>query len=193
MSRSDDTIADNREQIGTKNRDVLGMIRRMRIGVTGKTFWQAVGLLLLDGVTRETLPVEVFPGIGFFARPAVGANAECIVAHAGGRSNPAIVATRDEGTRRKMAAIDNDETAMFNTLVGVYATKGGKIEARTAAGPAVELAKASELNDLRAFVADQFSAIGHSHASPAGPTTSTVAIGTVPTTDYPGTEVLKGE
>ncbi len=189
MSRSDDTIADNRAQIGTKNRDTLGMIRRMVVTVTSGPFWQAVGLLLLDGATKETLPTEVFPGIGFFARPAPGANAEAIVVHAGGRSNPAIVATRDEATRKKMASIGQDETAAFNTKCGVYWKKDGTIEARSAAGTAVKLPTMADYEALRAA----FNAHVHATAGTGAPSTPTPVPSVIPVATPTGTVVLKAE
>jgi len=63
---------------------------------------------------------------------------------------------------------------------------------------AVGLAKASELNDLRAFVVQQFSAPGHTHTLVSGGTVTTGVAPVVlpvpaPATAYPGTVVLKGQ
>lgn len=62
------------------------------------------------------------------------------------------------------------------------------------AGGSQALALRSEINDLRAFVATQFSPTGHTHtcASAGNPTTATVSSGAPPVASYPGTAVLKG-
>jgi hypothetical protein len=188
----DASIQTARHQVDSETRSAASLIRRMTVRLTSGAFWQAVGHLLLDGKTEEAAEAEVFSGIGFYARPHQSANVEAIVAHPGGAQNPVIIATRDEGLRKEMANIGHDTAAMFNTLATVRIV-GATIEARTKDGAAVELAKASELNDLRAFVAANMAAAGHSHAAPGGATTSVVAIGTIPTTAYPGTSALKGE
>lgn len=193
MSRIIDSIADTREQIGSKNRSVLGMLRRMVVSVTSGTIWQVVGLTLLDGITKETQPVEVFSGIGFYSRPSPGANTEAIVGHVGGRENPAIIALRDEDTRRKIAKIEQNETAMYNTLAILLVDKDGHMHARFPNGTTKRLAFVDDLNALRGFVAAQFSGAGHVHAAPGGPTTSTVPVGAPPSTSYDGTEVLRSQ
>lgn len=193
MSRSDDTTEDSRHQFGTERRSMIGMLRRLVVGVTSGPFWQGIGVLLIDSASKETLRAENFSGIGFYARPAPGANAEMIVGMLGGAENPAILATRDEATRRKFANIDADETMAYNTKVGVRMSKDSKILACSHGGAPVELAKASELNDLRAFVVAQFSGAGHVHGVAGASTNSTAPVGSPPSSSYPGTDVLKGE
>lgn len=136
MSTSNDTVDEARHQTSTENRNALGMLRRMAITVTRRPFWQAVGVLLLDGVTREAPNAEVFSGIGFYSRPAPGVRAEAIIGHVGGPENPVILATRDEDTRRRVAQLDQDETAIYNTLATVVVKKTGTVEIRLAAGVA---------------------------------------------------------
>lgn len=197
MSRTDDTTADRRAQVSKANRDNLNMLRRMVVRVTSKPFWQAVGVLLLDGATRETVAAEVFSNIGFYSRPKSGANAEAVVANLGGAAeNGVIIATRDEDTRKRVAQLDQDETMAYNTLAGVKMTKAGKIFACAHGGTPVELALASELNNLRAFVMQQFSAPGHTHGVSGAVTNSVVPVVApvaAPATAYPGTDVLKGQ
>lgn len=198
MSKSDTTTEEARADTSKDRRDTIGMLARMAVRVTSGPFWQAVGVLLQDGVTKEAVEAEIYPGIGHYARPKQGANAESIVGYVGGPENPAIIATRDEDTRKRVAKIDQDETATFNTLALMHITKAGKILAYLAGhiADAVGLAKASELNNLRAFTVQQFAGAGHVHATPSGPTTATtpvVAPVATPTTDYPGTVVLKGQ
>jgi hypothetical protein len=193
MSRSDDTTEDLRRQVGNTMRMLHGMVRRFQVSLTSGALWQGIGILLLDNTTRETVHAEPFTGIGFYSRPAPGVNAEFIVAHLGEAQNPMIVATRDEDTRKRVAKIDQDETMTYNTQVGVRMTKDGEILACAHGGTPVELAKASELNDLRAYVHAQFSGVGHGHPAPGGATTGTTPNGAAPASDYPGTSVLKGE
>lgn len=189
---TDDTTREWREQISTDRRTWTGMIRRMAITLTNGAFWQVVGHLLIDGKTKETREAEVFSGIGFYARPKARANAEALVVFPGGAANPVVVGTRDEDVRKKVANIDQDEAAAYNTVAVLHITKGAQIHARTPGGTAVELAKVSELNDLRAFVAAQFSGAGHAHGVSGAATNSTVPVG-IPPTAYAGTDVLKGQ
>lgn len=136
MSRSDDTTEDSRRGTGTENRGIKGMFRRLAVQVTRTAFWQLAGVLLLDQRTRETTEAEVFSGVGFYSRPKQGANAEAIVGHVGGAENPVIIATRDEDTRKRVAKIDQDETAAYNTVAIMLIKKNGTIELRLAAGVA---------------------------------------------------------
>jgi hypothetical protein len=197
-SDSDSTVEEARAKNTTDRRTFLNVIRRMKISLTSETFWQGVGVLLLDRQTKQTTRAEVFPGIGFFSRPHPAANAEEIVAYESGAENPYVVATRDEGTRRKVAKLDQDETAMFNTKAIFHATKAGNLLAYLAGhiADAVGLAKTSELNDLRAFVAQQFSGAGHVHAVSGSATTAVTPVilpVPIPSSDYTGTTVLKAQ
>lgn len=193
---TDYTTKDFRDQTSPETRDWRGMIRRVAISLTSAGTWQVIGHLLLDGKTREVRNAEVFGGVGFHARPPAGANAEGIVAFVGGAANPHLIATRDEDTRKKVANIEQDETMAYNTQVGVKMTKDGKIAACAHGATPVGLALESELNDLRAFIMQQFSGSGHVHAVSGGATTATTPVVlpvVAPTTDYPGTDVLRGQ
>lgn len=196
MSSTDETVDERRGRTSPKQRELDGMLRRMELRISDGAFWQVQGHLLLDNKTLETLESEVFSGIGFYSRPKAGANAEAIVGFVGGRQNPVIIGTRDEDTRKRVAAIGEDEAAMFNTQAIVTVGNDGKIRVQAVGGVAVELTKASETNNLRAFVMQQFSGVGHGHPAPGGATTGTVPIVTpvaAPTTAYPGTDILKGQ
>lgn len=62
------------------------------------------------------------------------------------------------------------------------------------AGGNLAMALLSELNNLRTFISAQFTGIGHTHATPGGPSTATtVAASTTIPSAYPGTTVLKGK
>ena len=72
----------------------------------------------------------------------------------------------------------------------------GKIHARLPNGTTHELAFASEVNNLRAFVMQQFSGAGHVHGVSGAATNSTAPVITpvvAPATAYPGTAVLRGQ
>lgn len=119
---------------------VLGAIRRVAISLTTKALWQVVGFKSWDG-SQETRQVEVFPGLGFYARPPSSGNPEAIVVMIGAdASSPAIVATRDEKTRAAIAgAIAAGETMVFNASAVVYLKADSTIEARSSGGTATEL------------------------------------------------------
>jgi len=136
VSRTDDTIEDRVHARGLEYRGSMNMLRRFGVTVTGDVMWQLVGVILLDQTTKETPSAEVFSGIGFYSRPAPGANAEAITAAVGGAENQVIVATRDEDLRRRMAKLDQDETAIYNTKATVVIKKTGIVEIRLGAGVA---------------------------------------------------------
>lgn len=198
MSSSDGTIEEARAKNTVDRRTWLNTLRRLRVSLTSETFWQGVGVLLMDRVTKQAVRAEVFSGIGFYSRPHGAANTEMIVGYEGGAENPYVIATRDEDTRKRVAKIDKDETMAFNTLAVMHIVKAGQVLAYLAGhvADAVGLAKASELNNLRAFVMQQFSAPGHTHGV-SGAVTNSVAPVVVPVvapaTAYPGTTVLKGQ
>lgn len=202
MSSSDSTIEEVRAQGSVDRRHLMGLVRRVALKLTSGPFWQAVGVLLIDRTTKETIRAEVFSGIGFASRPHPGSNAEAIAVHEGGAENPYFIATRDEDLRKKVfpanAPMQQDETAMFNTQVVSHITKAGKLLVHLLgqAASAVGLAKASELNDLRAFVVQQFSSPGHTHTVSGAATTAVVPVVlpvVLPVATYPGTSVLKGQ
>lgn len=191
MSRTDESIEERRNRTSPSVRQAVGMLRRMTITVTSGAFWQVVGHLLLDGVTAEAPDAEVFSGIGFFSRPKAGTNRESIVAYIGGAENPVIIATRDEDTRKRVAQIDEDETAMFNTQAGVFVQNNSTVEVRTVAGVPLKLPTMADFENLRAFVAAQFAAAsGHIHATPSGATTTIALAAAAPTLPAVGTGTL---
>lgn len=181
-SKTNDTTEESRGQVSTDRRDLLGTLRRMAITVTSRSFWQVIGVLLLDG-KRETVDAEVFSGIGFYARPAPGANTEAIIGNVGGAQNPAILATRDEDTRKRVAVLDQDETAMYNTLAITKCTKTGHIEARSPGGTATRLPTFADFEAFRA------SFNTHTHTETGTVTGAPLISAAAPT----GTTVFKAE
>ena len=140
------------QQIGEFRRALAGSLRRMAVKLTAGGVWQVAGHILF-GSDRETRQAELWPGIGIFARPPKGSSsAEAIVANAGGQNNPAIVATRDEETRKKVDDLVDDEGALYNTLARVYVTKDGNIELRTHAGVAIKLPTLADVQKIETAI-----------------------------------------
>lgn len=164
-------------------RSLRGMVRRLAITATARVLWQLSGVRNLDGST-EAMSVEVFPGIGFYARPPAQARAEAIVVNAGGANAPAVVATRDEDTRKAVADLAEDEAAMFNSQAVVHVT-GAHVDVRTPGGTAVALATLADVEALRTFVGSLLVGGAGSAAASALPGYTSTAPA--------GTTVLRGE
>lgn len=165
-----------------EKRSLRAMVRRLAVVATARVLWQLSGVRNLDGTT-EVLNVEVFPGIGFYARPPSG-RGEVIMVNVGGANAPAVVASRDEQTRKDVADLDADEAAMFNSVATVHVTAAGTVDVRSAAGAAVPLATKADIDALREW------ALAHIHTDPVSGVT------TAPTVAPPsaaGTTVLMGE
>jgi phage gp45-like len=132
----------------------------------------------------------VFSGVGFYARPKVGHNAEAVVVFPGGAANPIIIATRDEDARKAMAKLNADETAVFNSTTVILIKKDGTVEVRAANGTAKSLVHF-----------DTFSRHVHSctaPGNPSGPPIPVVSVpppgpGDPPTVPLGGTTVLKAQ
>jgi phage gp45-like len=118
---------------------VAGMIRRVAIGVTTRALWQLVGHRMPDGI--ETIPAEVFSGIGFYSRPPSTGSPEAVVVNVGDAKTPVVVATRDEKTRAAVAALSADEAAVFNTKAILVVKAGGTIELRSLVGVPEKMVK----------------------------------------------------
>lgn len=167
-----------------RDRSLRAAVRRLAIVATSRVLWQLSGVRNLDGTT-EALNVEVFPGIGFYARPRSTAKAEAVMVNVGGANASAVVATRDEGTRKAVADLAEDEAAMFNSQAVVHVT-GAHVDVRTPGGTAVALATLADLEALRAWLLE------HTH----GGVSSGAAFTAVAVPDPPspaGTLVLRGE
>ncbi len=167
----------------------LGAIRRMAISLTARALWQLVGFRLPDG-SNELLEAEPFTGIGIASRPPANSKPEAIVVMVGGAKSPAIIAVRDEKTRKAIAgALIEDETMLFNSQALVYMKADGTIEARSAAGVAVSLCTKADAQQIR----DDVHHHEHAYIAPGsggGPATTTGG----PTVTAPvGTTKLKGE
>lgn len=169
-------------------RRLIGAIRRMTVTVTSKTLWQLSGYQV-DKV--ETLPAEPFTGIGFYSRPPASGKPEAIAVFAGGAKSPAIVATRDEDTRKAVAGgIAADETIVFSSAAVVYVRANGTVEVRTPSGTALPLATKADLDALKAAINGWTPAPNDGGAALK---TALTALFTGPPTWPAGTTVLKGQ
>lgn len=202
-SNIDNTTKDWRGNTSPEMRQLSGLVRRMAVtvsnvisgvGTTTASFWQLVGHLLLDS-TKETVNAEVFSGVGFYARPPAGANAEAIVAFPGGSSNPVVVASRDEATRKKAAGgALQDETFVYNSQVVMKFSASGLIQAFLIGGPTpVALALKSDVDGV--ITAHN----GHTHPAGAlvappggGSVTGLTAVTTDTAPAAVGSSVLRG-
>lgn len=189
-SRADDTVQYARHRHKADVRALYGMLRRFAITLTSTGFWQGFGALLLDQQTRETEAAEVFPGIGHYARPPIGANCEGIAGYVGSDAqNPVWLAVRDEDTRKavaKQAAIQPDETLVYTSQAYLVIRKDGSIVVRFPGSThELRLATQQDLNGLATFVRAQFGldgagSVGHTHAVAGSATTTTAVADSTP-------------
>ncbi len=137
-------------------RQFHGMIRRMAIRETARSLWVMLG----HEKVNEKPVAEPFTGIGIFARPPTGTRAEAIVASVSGAGHPAVIAVRDEDTRRviaKAVELKADETVLYNSVVVVLCRATGQVEIRTPDGLVFPLALKSDVQEA----VDKFN--GHKH------------------------------
>lgn len=129
------TDEDHARETGPTWRLFKGTIRRLLVTLTSSASkWQLTGVRSRLG-GDEVYEAELFPGIGIFARPPDGGSAEAIALAIGGHKLPAIVATRDEATRRMIASqVEAGETALYNAAGIVVLKSNGTIEIRSHGG-----------------------------------------------------------
>lgn len=176
-------------------RRIAGALRRMAVTLTARPLWHVVGHRTLDG-SDETAVAEVFPGVGFYARPSRAGKPEAIVVHVGGASHPVVIATRDEKTRAAVASIAEDEAILYSSTAVVHVRADGTVEIRSPDGAAVPLATKADVEALKTH----FDGHKHQHAIPNGTTLTSVPTrtptGTVildPAPSPAGASVLRGE
>lgn len=117
-------------------RFLRGLVRRFAITLTDGTKWRFSGMRSSSG-GDETPDLEVFPGVGIYARPpSSGGNPEAIAIAVGGAKHRVAIATRDEATRQAALADDvqPDETCVYNGSARVYVKAGGMVEIRLHGG-----------------------------------------------------------
>jgi phage gp45-like len=125
--------------------------------------------------------VDLFHGIGTYARPPSGRGA-AVVLLAGGKSGaPMVVATRDVKTLLavlKKRAVGDDEALFHNSVAGMHVKASGELELRTHDGTAEAPATKADVDRIWRYLYAQFStANGHTHVV-SGAATTTIA--TVP-------------
>ena len=113
-------------EIGTKERLLRSLVRRMVVTATGVASWALRG----HGDERgnfETFSVDIYPGIGFCARPPDGSEAKAVVVAIETSPNrPVIVATRDARTQKAIvekAGLDANETLLHNADLIIKITR----------------------------------------------------------------------
>lgn len=123
-------------QIGEFRRFVHGMIRRMKVLATDGPLWRVLGHNGGSG-GDETIDLAPYTGIGIYARPpADGGQPEVLMVALGGAKAVVAVGARDEATRREMAALQPDETAIFTSKAIVVIKADGTVEIRSKEGTA---------------------------------------------------------
>lgn len=184
------TTRDFRNRLGGPALDLRNALRRMVIAATDSFLWALDGFED-DAGNVEREEAEVFAGIGFYARPAAGAEGpEAIVIKVGGQSgHPAVVATRDERALQAYEAaaggVGPGEVVVFNEDAAVRLTDEGQIHASTPGGPVDQLATKADIDALIATVNALIAKFNeHTHTVPivgaAGTTASTTPLPPTP-------------
>jgi phage gp45-like len=182
------TIEDLRDRLTRAAHRARNLVRRVTLSLSNNDgTWQARGYRGFEGAHGDTdgekFVAEVFPGIGIWARPKVGTVPEAIIVHVGGEpGHPVIVATRQ---KEMQVALEEDETAVFNSQSVLILKKDGSVEIRSRNGTAQKLVTLAEFNN-------------HTHATaPTGPLTPPTKIASPPggpfTLPTDGTQKLKAE
>jgi phage gp45-like len=164
-----------------------GQIRRGAVTLTSSTLWQVLGQRGGAG-GDETWNIEPFTGIGIYARPPSSGNPEAIVVAIGGAKTTAIVATRDEATRKLGAGdLAEGETCVFNDKARIIVKADGTVEIRLHGGVAIPLATLADVQAIRAALD------GHSHTYVPGSGTPTTTTANPAVPAPVGTTVLKAQ
>lgn len=121
------TARDHAQQNDPRWQQVLGAMRRLLVDTTSTVLWRLLGPRGLDG-QAQSVKAESFAGIGFYARPPADGKPEAIIINIGGADHPVIVATRDEKTRKSMAAdLAAGETIVFTSSRILKLTAAGEV------------------------------------------------------------------
>lgn len=118
----------------------LSIARRMRVAATAAVTWAIEGAEDDDG-SVETDDAEVFPGVGFYARPKAGDATEAVVVEIGGAPGHAVViATRNMDGIKRLGSIGEDETLIFNSTTAIKISADGTISIGAIGAPLTPLA-----------------------------------------------------
>lgn len=146
------------KQTGETLRTIRGMIRRLAVKLTDGVLWQLVGQRGGQG-GDEVVHLEVFPGIGIYARPPASGAPEAIAAAiAGAPKARVVIATRDEATRQAVVAalpdgeIGEGETIVYTPSVVIHLRANNTVEIRTLAGTAKRLLTEDDAQALKGAI-----------------------------------------
>ncbi|MCG8418462.1 MAG: hypothetical protein MJE77_11020 [Proteobacteria bacterium] len=118
------------QQTGRRARQIAGMVRRMTIVATYAVRWVVHGYSDEAGNVEETA-AEVYPGLGYAARPLDDDAAEAIVVQVAGQANhPALIATRDrtaENAAIQRAGLEPGERLLYNHHAQIKLAADGTI------------------------------------------------------------------
>ncbi len=154
-----------------ERRSGMGMVlqsalRRMVVVGTSAVRWALEGFEDFDGNVEED-EAEPFTGVGFYSRPPSGDATEAVVLKIGGRSgHPVIVATRSHDGVKRVGAVGEDETLIFNSLSVVKITAAGEIQVGAIGGPFAPLATKADLDAIVLWL----TAHVHTSTAPGNPT-----------------------
>lgn len=189
------TVRSRRERNSWMRQAIDNVVRLAAVtAADAVSAWQLGGHEDDQGNTEVFEEVEVFQQVGFASRPkrGTGLTGAIVAALSGGVRGLALIASRDSTGR---PTVDEDETALHNSLSYVRITKDGDVIVRVAAGRTVTiddgggaaaLALKTDVDALRTVVN------AHVHS---GVTTGPGASGPLVTPAGPsvGTAVLKGK
>ncbi|MFH0901900.1 MAG: phage baseplate assembly protein [Pseudomonadota bacterium] len=167
---------------------VRRIVRRAAISLASASgLWQLTGYEDADEAQEIWDEVEVFPGIGFWSRPAAGGKPEAILVSVGSEGgHPVVVATRDKSCQIDLV---EGETAIFNSAgARVLVKADGTVRIEGTAGGAEALATQSDLTALKAA----FDVHTHLYApGPGAPVPTAIPVPLAPTPTC--TTVLRGK
>jgi hypothetical protein len=201
------TAQELRRRGGQAALELGNVVRRVLVAATSGDAWGYLGYQYPDlrgrGTTitegAEDEPVEVFPGVGIFARPAAGDASEALLVNVGGKAeHGVIVALRNEDARRRyveeFGEIDPGEIVIFNSIAKsrVIVRADGTIELEADAGKEILIRSKSGATDSL-VTTTEFLKHGHPTAGTGAVSGPVVAPAPGPGAPFPGTTVLKAE
>ena len=177
-------------------RFVRGMIRRVSVTLTTGVLWQVRGYKKGANAQGgdETFNQEPFTGIGFYSTPPSSGTPQGIVAAYGSTKTSAIIALRDEATRKIGAGdLAQGETCVYNDKARIIVKADGTVEIRLHGGVAVPLLTLAEGQAIvSAFNSHVHVATGATSPT-SGPVDSTLTHAPIAIATPSGTAVLRGQ
>lgn len=152
-------------------RDLKGAVRRLVVQFTDGALWQMLAATNVAG-DDDVVSVEVFQGIGIYARPPADGRADGIGVQVGGSKHLVAVGLRDQATLKAVEAalgreVAQGETLIFTPKICVFLTEDGHVEIGRPGEPVGPVTPLSEHNDLVAKFND-FVSKYNSHTNPSG-------------------------